>query len=542
MQTFRLMIIGGALSLTPLAGASGQGSAPPQSAPQPLEWSGVDVTGSSIRMWVPTTAGGYTFADTLPLTDGSHGVEYVYKQAQNSIRVLGGAYPAPLPVTRHDTMTLVQSNVEPIRQAIEQAVQNQQMQAYHKLVDRADELTVGGHTIQYYWYLAEVQGIGVDGHYVYYAAFALPTGLVRVRGDLPWDAPPADMATTSMLPVNPLAQPNAADNAMDGGLTGGEGGMRTPPGAGGGGLGNEANFGPGNAVTMSPAASATRDKFSTFSKDLVGAMVTHPAAPAKSVAAAPLPAATPIPAACTAVPAGTDTVTYQVYASLHAPQAGPSIPSSYLDLVLAAIRQAYQAPNPLHPRVVAPMAAGGNAVVMPAVFGEVGFTLNPQGRTTDAGLTQSSLSHSIDLSLYNAVRLADSTLAFPAQIGVAQPAPVRIFVDLTSYQPKGAHSVPLFATRITGWHPGSRPAVNVYVKPTIPAGSQPLTPSDSALIQFAIDDRGVPIKSTMRLIAGTNLDAAEAVISSAMHSQYMPAMAGTCPVNGLLEISWRMAR
>ena len=67
------------------------------------------------------------------------------------------------------------------------------------------------------------------------------------------------------------------------------------------------------------------------------------------------------------------------------------------------------------------------------------------------------------------------------------------------------------------------------------------TASDSALIQFAIDDRGVPIKSTMRLIAGTNLEVAEAVISSAMHSQFMPAMAGTCPVNGLLEISggWR---
>ena len=327
MQTFRSVIIVATLSLTPLARASGQGPTPPQTAPPPLQLSGVALTG---RPWVPTEAGGYRLADTLPKTDGSQGVEYVYKQAQNSIRVLGSRYVAPLPVTRSDTLTLVQSNVEPIRQAIEQAVQNQQIQAYHKLVDRADEMTVGGHTIHYYWYLAQVQGIGVEGHYVYYAAFALPSGLVGVRGDLPWDAPPADMATTSMLPVNPLAQPNGTDNAMEGRVTGGDGGLETQPGAGGGGLGTEANFGPGNATTMSPAASATRDKFSTFSKDLVGAVVTHAAPPAKPVSTAPLTTATPIPAACTAVPAGTDTVTYRVYASLHAPQVGPSIPSSYL--------------------------------------------------------------------------------------------------------------------------------------------------------------------------------------------------------------------
>ena len=147
MQTFRSVIVVATLSLTPLARASGQGSAPPQTAPLPVQWSGVAVTGSSHRPWVPAEAGGYSLADTLPKTDGSRGVEYVYKQAQNSIRVLGSRYIAPPPVTRSDTLTLVQSNVEPIRQAVEQAVQDAQIQTYHKLVDRADELRVGERTI-----------------------------------------------------------------------------------------------------------------------------------------------------------------------------------------------------------------------------------------------------------------------------------------------------------------------------------------------------------------------------------------------------------
>src|SRR5208283_822454 len=108
-------------------------------------------------------------------------------------------------------------------------------------------------------------------------------------------------------------------------------------------------------------------------------MVTHVPAAAKPAPAAPLSTAKPVPAACKVLPAGTDTITYRVYASLHAPEMGPSIPSSYVDLVLDAIRQSYKVPNPLRPRAVAPMAVGGNAVVVPAVFGEVGFTLTPQG-------------------------------------------------------------------------------------------------------------------------------------------------------------------
>ena len=437
MQTSRLVIIA-ALSLTPLSAARAQAPVPPQSAPQPLRLSGVAVTGSSSRTWVPTQAGGYSLAGTQQVTDGSQGHEFVYKQSQNSIRVLVGSYPAAPPVTRSDTMTLVQSNVEPIRAAIEQAGQDAQLQAYHKLVDRPDQLTVDGRTIQYYWYLAEVQGIGVEGHYVYYAAFALPSGLVRIRGDLPWDAPPsANMASRSMVPVMPMAQPSATENAIDGGVVGGTGGLQAQGGAGGAGLGTEVSFGEADPTTLSPGANSTRETFSAFSKDLIGAMVSHSPPAAAPAPVAPVSTATPIPAACSAVPATTDTVTYRVYASLHAPQAGPSIPSSYFDLVLDAIRQSYKVPNPLRPRVVTPMTVGGNAVVVPAVFGEVGFTLDPQGKMTDAGLTQSSLSHSIDLSLYSAVRVADSLQAFPAQVGVAQPAPVRFFVDLTSYQPSG---------------------------------------------------------------------------------------------------------
>jgi hypothetical protein len=152
------------------------------------------------------------------------------------------------------------------------------------------------------------------------------------------------------------------------------------------------------------------------------------------------------------------------------------------------------------------------------------------------------MSNAMDRSLYNAVRLADSLQAFPAQIGVANPGPVRFFLDLSSYDPKRPHSAALFDVRLAAWHPGARPAVNVYVEPTIPVGVQYPTAGDSALIQFVVDNRGVPVESTVRLINATNLEVAEAVVHSALESRYMPAMAAGCPVNGLLDVEWRMTR
>jgi hypothetical protein len=464
------------------------------------------------------------------------------------MRVSMVAYPSVPLTSLTDTLTLLQSSVEPIRDAIEQAVQNGNMQAYHKFVDRSDQVRIGSSTVHYYWYFAEVQGIGTDGHYVYYSAYALPSGVVRIRGELPWAAPPpANTLSPSMVPVTPMAQPGGTETAMEamdaGGVIGGTGGLQMQGGPGGG-LSTEATPSAVAPPAINQSAAPSGQQFTTFSNDFIGAVVNHHSGAAAAVKSGSPAASAPakaIPAACSAVPAATDTVTYTVYASLVAPGHSKSMPPQYIDMVLDAVRQAYKVPNPLRPRAVVPMVVNGTTVMAPAVFGEVAFTLDPQGKLSDAGLSQSSMSHGIDLSIYSAVKHADSLQSFPAQIGVTTPAPVRFFLDLSSYQPKTAHSVPLFAVRLAAWHPGSPPAVNAYVEPSIPVGSPIPTASDSALIQFAIDDRGVPVKSTMRLVAGTNLEVAEAVVHSALQSRYVPAMAGACPVNGLLETVWRGA-
>jgi hypothetical protein len=542
----RVLIVAAASS-APFSVVSGQGSIPTQTAPQPVRLSGLAMSGAKLP-YVPPEAGGYSLANAAPSGEGGSDTHYLYRNANGTIRVSIVPYPAAPPATLSDTMALVQASVEPIRDAIEQQAQNGNLQAYRKLNDRPDQLRIGTKTIQGYWYLAEVQGIGGDGRYDYYAAYALPSGVVRIRGALPWAAPPpANTMSPSMVPVTPTAQPAGTETAMQAmdasGVIGGTGGLQTQGGSGGAGLGTEsAPVGVAPPV-VDQSAAPYRQQFVTFSNDLIGALVSHQssaAAGAKSGATSSS-SAKPIPAACTAVPAATDTVTYRVYASISAPNHASSLPPQYLDMVLDAVRQAYKVPSPLRPRAVAPMVVNGATIMVPAVFGEVAFTLDPPGKLSDAGLTQSSMSHAMDLSLYSAVKQADSLHSFPAQIGVTNPTPVRFFVDISSYEPKSAHSVPLFAVRLAAWHPGSRPAVNVYVEPSIPVGSPIPTASDSALIQFAIDDRGVPIRATMRLVAGTNLEVAEAVVHSVLESRYVPAMAGTCPVNGLLEVGWRMS-
>jgi hypothetical protein len=187
------------------------------------------------------------------------------------------------------------------------------------------------------------------------------------------------------------------------------------------------------------------------------------------------------------------------------------------------------------------MMAGGNTVLVPAVYGEVAFTLDDQGKASDIRPTQSSLTPTLDQSLYDAPRRADSLQAFPGQIGVDQPGPIRFFIALSPYQPKSGHFMPLFAVRMPGWRPGSRPATSpADVQPTF-TGAQNPAAGDSVLFQFVVDEHGRPVSTTVRLLGATHIEYAKAILDAALHSQYVPAMAAGCPVKGLLERSWRMA-
>jgi hypothetical protein len=287
------------------------------------------------------------------------------------------------------------------------------------------------------------------------------------------------------------------------------------------------------------------EQFGTFSNALITDMAHHATEAQAAVTPGPAVAAvqsTPIPAVCTAIPAAMDTVTYPVYATLEAPGRGDPLPSGYVDLVLDALHHSFVVPNPLSPVVYVPMVAGANSVMVPVVYGEVGFTLDDQGKVSDIGLTQSSLSAAMNRSLVDAPRRADSMQAFPGQVGVDHPGPIRFFAALSSFQPKSGHYTPIFAVRMPGWRPGSLPGIDppLDIQPVFPSDAPRPAVGDSVLIQFVVDERGAPVTETLRLLGASHIEYAKAIVDAALHSQYMPAMAAGCPVKGLLERSWRM--
>jgi hypothetical protein len=164
---------------------------------------------------------------------------------------------------------------------------------------------------------------------------------------------------------------------------------------------------------------------------------------------------------------------------------------------------------------------------------------------SDEHLTQSSLSPALDQSFYNAPRRADSLQAFPVQIGVPNPGPIRFFVSFSPFNSHPGQSIALFAVRMPAWRPGARPGIDSArdVTPLLPppAAGQSAAGGDSVTIQFVVDEHGAPITNTMRLLTASRIEYAHAVIQAGLHSQYIPAMAAGCPVKGLVERTWTVS-
>jgi hypothetical protein len=247
------------------------------------------------------------------------------------------------------------------------------------------------------------------------------------------------------------------------------------------------------------------------------------------------------PDTCAALPPAADTLNGRVFAILKAPARKDTLPSSYLDQVLDGFRQGLVLPRPLELPAYGAFIAGGRGVMVPVVLGEVEFTLDPVGSVSDIHLTQSTLSPAFDRNLYDAPRRADSLKAFPPQIGIALQQKIRFFIALSSAETDG-YPLELFALRLPAWRPGSQASVDPRqdYQPVFPLSARAAGVGDSVSIEFVVDEHGVPIKTTMRLLSAQYIDYARLVVDAALKSRYTPAALGTCPVKGLLRRSWRM--
>ncbi len=525
------------VALTPLGVLSAQNPAPAPSLLPPLQSSMTATANDPQPNYAPPEAHGYKFASAVSFGEAGTGERLTYMHNTDAVGVLVNPYDLTRPFQSvEDTMALLQGEVSRVRDSLYRAAQDQILVAYGVINDRPDGLHIGNQTIRYYWLFAQIQRRGQRGVYLYYAAYATPSGLVRVRGELPWLV----AAHSDAIPIGAVRRTGAGVAVIEGAAA----------------SSNQANRNSSRSMATANAtatndASPFREQFAAFSTEFLQYMMAHPpgAGPPPAVVATGAVAspgaasANAVPAVCRAMPAALDTINYGVWASLEAPARKNPLPSGYVDLVLDALRQGLVVPNPLGLTAYAAMSAGGAPIMVPAVYGEIEFTLDNQGKMTDVHLTQSSLSPALDQAIYNAPHRADSLQAFPAQIGVSDPGPIRFYVAFSPAQVRRDQSMQLFAVRMPAWRPAAQPGIDPGrdVKPVFPVVAREAGVGDSVTIQFVVDDHGAPIQRTMRLISGAHIEYAQAVIAAAMGSQYIPGMAAGCPVNGLLERTWQMS-
>jgi hypothetical protein len=173
-----------------------------------------------VRQPMPADVHGYQIADSLRLGVGNL-TQYTYlHDRHDKITVFVSAYSGSSALrTQDDTITLIQGDVDALRQQLYTAFKNGDLRAFRAFAERGDDLHASGRTIRGYELVAGVTHVGgvtapptntplcenrdatVAGAmprmcidqgqdrafqaYVYYAAYALPNCLVRIRAEFP---------------------------------------------------------------------------------------------------------------------------------------------------------------------------------------------------------------------------------------------------------------------------------------------------------------------------------------------------------------------
>jgi hypothetical protein len=169
---------------------------------------------------MPIDVRGYQLTDSVHLGDVSSGVDYTYTRHKSDvIHAFISPYQSGSKLqTRDDTATMVQGDVDMLRQSLDDAARHGELSAFRTLSERTDGLHTAGRGVQGYALIAGITHRGgttapafttppcsgrlmvnprtsgacqqiaeIPGFqaYTYYAVYALPQWVVRVRAELP---------------------------------------------------------------------------------------------------------------------------------------------------------------------------------------------------------------------------------------------------------------------------------------------------------------------------------------------------------------------
>jgi hypothetical protein len=178
--------------------------------------------------------------------------------------------------------------------------------------------------------------------------------------------------------------------------------------------------------------------------------------------------------------------------------------------------------------------------VAPAFSTVVSFTLDSTGAASGIDIGASSLSGAADTSALAAVEQAAYTKTFPPMPGsLADRRPVHFALAVTTTKPPpGARAATLGRVSVPLWELKRAVALAPDSQPSL--GTDPLpggVSSDSATIEFVVDENGRAMMSTVRVV-GTQGPAGGALVQRVVgvlpKFTFTPEQIGACPVRATI--------
>jgi hypothetical protein len=170
---------------------------------------------------MPSEIRGYHLTDSLRIPGASQATQYTYTRDQHDrVTVLASPYESGSPLrTQDDTTGMLQNTVDMLRVSLENAYHQGNLSAFRTLSEHSDDVKAAGHKVRGYVLVAGLTHRGavtlpavtnpmcptrdatLSGAiprmcsnpaadrtfeaFMYYAAYALPERVIRVRADLP---------------------------------------------------------------------------------------------------------------------------------------------------------------------------------------------------------------------------------------------------------------------------------------------------------------------------------------------------------------------
>lgn len=220
--------------------------------------------------------------------------------------------------------------------------------------------------------------------------------------------------------------------------------------------------------------------------------------------------------------------------------------------VLQAIAQRFAPPAEVslpfwawtHPKTSRPDAATLSPTIGMGLDDFIVLRFRPDGRLADRRIEVSTASPALNLSILEAILMADDERAFPRPGPATNRDGARVRLRLVDTSRVHTTAVPLMTIAVPRIRTDEEVRQTRPPRLRYPNNGRFAAIEEDVELQFVVDTTGRVLPGSVRVIRGKYLDFIELVIEGLAEARYAPARMGNCPVPMLVHqrFAFRMRR